>query len=191
MSSTSQQRAVWVMVPRHPTPEMWKAAKAVPDPVPPYPPHYALVWDAMLDAAPGAHPDDAAVDALAALMKTKLAKQRAKGYAGWDTPECTQEHLSNLLRSHVDKGDPVDIANFCAFLSARGEGIAPAAPSQDAEGAARLRVVIDLLRDTLYPLEVSAAVIESDDAEQMGGLIVRIRRVLDQYDAERVKQERQ
>ena len=68
------------------------------------------------------HPDDVAVDALAALMKAKLAKQRGKGYSGWDT-DCTQEHLSNLLRSHVNKGDPVDVANFCAFLAARGEMI--------------------------------------------------------------------
>jgi len=71
------------------------------------------------------HPDDAAVDALAVLMKAKLAKQRGKGYSGWDT-DCTQQHLSNLLRGHVDKGDPVDVANFCAFLLARGEGIAAA-----------------------------------------------------------------
>jgi hypothetical protein len=80
------------------------------------------------------HSDDAAVDALAALMKSKLAKQRAKGYAGWDTSECTQQHLTNLLRTHVDKGDLIDVANFCAFLSARGEGIAapqPAAASFD------------------------------------------------------------
>lgn len=72
--------------------------------------------------------DDAAVDALAAAMKAKLAKQRAKGYGGWDTPECTQQRLSDMLRAHVDKGDPVDVANFCTFLAARGEGIAQAAP---------------------------------------------------------------
>ncbi|WP_054258014.1 hypothetical protein [Paenacidovorax caeni] len=78
-------------------------------------------------AAP-AHPDDAAVDALAAAMKAKLTKQRAKGYSGWGTPECTQQRLSDMLRAHVDKGDPVDVANFCAFLAARGEGIAQAAP---------------------------------------------------------------
>lgn len=78
------------------------------------------------------HPDDAAVDALAALMKAKLAKQREKGYGGWDDTECSQQHLSNLLRGHVDKGDPVDVANFCAFLSARGEGIAPAADAPPA-----------------------------------------------------------
>ena len=74
------------------------------------------------------HPDDAAVDNLAAAMKAKLAKQRAKGYGGWDT-DCTQEHLSNLLRAHVNKGDPVDVANFCAFLLTRGEGIATTQPA--------------------------------------------------------------
>ena len=74
-----------------------------------------------------AHQDDAAVDALAATMKAKLAKQRAKGYGGWDTPEFTQHRLSDMLREHVEKGDPVDVANFCAFLAARGEGIAQTA----------------------------------------------------------------
>lgn len=83
------------------------------------------------------HPDDAAVDALAALMKAKLAKQRAKGYGGWDT-DCTQQRLSEMLRKHVDKGDPVDVANFCAFLVARGEGIAaPATAPGDAVRAFR------------------------------------------------------
>ena len=42
----------WKLVPVEPTPEMWKAAKSVPDPNPPYPPHYGLVWDAMLAASP-------------------------------------------------------------------------------------------------------------------------------------------
>ncbi|MDR0204968.1 MAG: hypothetical protein LBJ40_22785 [Delftia acidovorans] len=69
--------------------------------------------------------DETAVAYLATAMNTKLARARAKGRSGWDTPECTQQHLSNLLREHVEKGDPVDVANFCAFLAARGEGIAP------------------------------------------------------------------
>lgn len=73
------------------------------------------------------HPDDAAVDALAALMKAKLAEKRAKGYGGWnDKTQCPQQRLSDMLRAHVDKGDPVDVANFCAMLSARGDGIAAA-----------------------------------------------------------------
>lgn len=83
----------------------------------------------MTDTLAVAHPDDDAVDALAVLMKAKLAKQRKKGYGGWETPRCTQYHLSVFLRDHVDKGDPVDVANFCAFLSARGEGIAPQPPA--------------------------------------------------------------
>jgi hypothetical protein len=31
-----------------------------------------------------------------------------------------------MLREHVEKGDPRDVANFCMFLWARGEGIAAA-----------------------------------------------------------------
>ncbi|MDH1477750.1 hypothetical protein N5F13_25025 [Comamonas thiooxydans] len=96
------------------------------------------------------HPDDVAVDALTVLMKAKLAKQRDKGYGGWDDTECSQQHLSNLLRGHVDKGDPVDVANFCAFLSARGEGIAPqAAPAAVA--------VPDAVRDAEKLLRAEAA----------------------------------
>lgn len=79
--------------------------------------------DPRTGASDNQHPDDAAVDALAAKMKAKLAKQRAKGYKGWDSEECSHERLTQMLRSHVEKGDPVDVANFCAFLSARGEGI--------------------------------------------------------------------
>lgn len=75
-----------------------------------------------------AHQDDAAVDTLAIRMKTKLAQQRSKGYGGWDT-DCTQERLSGMLRNSVSKGDPIDVANFCAFLIARGEAIAPPAAS--------------------------------------------------------------
>ena len=30
-----------------------------------------------------------------------------------------------MLREHVEKGDPRDVANFCMFLHQRGEGISP------------------------------------------------------------------
>ena len=95
------------------------------------------------------HPDDAAVDGLAALMKAKLAKQRDKGYGGWDT-DCTRQRLSELLRGHVDKGDPVDVANFCAFLTARREGISPLPKAEgwvaanEGIGEAMQRACIDL-----------------------------------------------
>lgn len=77
------------------------------------------------------HPDDVAVDLFATTMKSKLALARAKGRGGWDDKsQCSAEYLSRLLRGHVDKGDPVDVANFCMMLSQRGEGIAPA-PASD------------------------------------------------------------
>ena len=63
--------------------------------------------------------DNAAVDKLAQAMKSKLAKKREQGYHGWET--CKHGDLVQLLINHVDKGDPIDVANFCAFLFARGE----------------------------------------------------------------------
>lgn len=79
--------------------------------------------------------DNAAVEVLAMNMKAKLAGQRAKGYGGWNN-DYTHQRLSELLRQCVDKGDPVDVANFCAFLLARGESIAPQAQAdaRDADG---------------------------------------------------------
>lgn len=100
-----------------------------------------------------AHPDDIAVDALATAMKFKLAKQRSKGYGGWDT-DCTQQRLSDLLRGHVDKGDPIDVANFCAFLSARGEGIA-AAPADALDAEFALRKVLSAVQRYLPPDGIS------------------------------------
>ena len=63
--------------------------------------------------------DNEAVDKLAQAMKNKLAEKREQGYHGWAT--CKHGDLVQLLINHVDKGDPIDVANFCAFLFARGE----------------------------------------------------------------------
>lgn len=67
--------------------------------------------------------DDDAVDLFAKALKEKLAIARDKGRSGWSSDECTQEHLSALLREHVEKGDPRDVANFCMFLWMRQEAI--------------------------------------------------------------------
>ena len=69
-------------------------------------------------ASPETHPDDVAVDMFAKAMKEKLAQARAKGRSGWQT--CNKYELSSMLRAHVDKGDPRDVANFCMFLYALG-----------------------------------------------------------------------
>lgn len=82
------------------------------------------------------HPDDMAVDCFAAAMKAKMAKQRAKGYGGWDSPDqCPAEWLKTMLAAHIAKGDPVDVGNFAMMLWNRGESTTPpAAPVQDDHG---------------------------------------------------------
>jgi hypothetical protein len=68
----------------------------------------------------GPHPDDLAVDKFAAMMKDKLKKSREKGRSGWDDPEqCEVSYLAKLLIDHVEKGDPVDIANIAMMLALR------------------------------------------------------------------------
>lgn len=70
------------------------------------------------------HPDDLAVDRFAIAMKAKLAEKRAQGYGGWDDPEdCTIAWLSELLRKHIDKGDPIDVGNFAMMIHQRGGSI--------------------------------------------------------------------
>ena len=65
-------------------------------------------------AADAQHSDDEAVDLFAQAMKAKMADARAKGRSGWET--CDPADLSRMLREHVEKGDPRDVANFCMML---------------------------------------------------------------------------
>jgi len=88
--------------------------------------------------------DNAAVEVLSMNMKAKLAGQRAKGYRGWKY-DCTQQRLSDLLRDCVKKGDPVDVANFCAFLLSRGETIAPPAAPPASQRDELLQVALDFI----------------------------------------------
>ncbi|CDN52501.1 Hypothetical protein RG1141_CH01360 [Neorhizobium galegae bv. officinalis bv. officinalis str. HAMBI 1141] len=70
------------------------------------------------------HPDDIAVDRFAAAMKAKLARKRDEGRGGWeDKDECSQLFLSQLLREHVEKGDPLDVGNLAMMLHQREERI--------------------------------------------------------------------
>ena len=69
------------------------------------------------------HNDDLAVDIFAEMMKQKLAKSREKGRGGWDDPEqCSVEILATLVIEHVEKGDPVDIANLAMMVALREPG---------------------------------------------------------------------
>jgi len=97
-----------------------------------------------LQSQEGQHPDDIAVDRFAAAMKEKLKLAREKGRGGWEL--CSQAVLSRMLREHVEKGDPRDVANFCMMLWNNGTGIAtvppwvsPAVAQPVADDAARYR----------------------------------------------------
>lgn len=57
------------------------------------------------------------VDAFADVMKYKLLLAAVdKMKSGWNDPRWSEDEIVNALREHVDKGDPVDVANFAAFL---------------------------------------------------------------------------
>jgi hypothetical protein len=59
---------------------------------------------------------DALVDDFAKHMKSKLRMKAMEGKSGWDDPEWTRDQIKRAMIEHVDKGDPVDVANFAAFL---------------------------------------------------------------------------
>lgn len=85
------------------------------------------VWDNTdySDYGKEKHSDDAAVDRFAAAMKAKLAKKRSEGRSGWDDKDdCSQIFLSQRLREHVEKGDPLDVGNLAMMLHQREERIA-------------------------------------------------------------------
>ena len=77
--------------------------------------------------------DNEGVNRFAAAMKAKMAKQRAKGYGGWDNKyDCSTTYLQGMLADHITKGDPVDVGNFAMMLFNRGERTAQ--PAQEPLG---------------------------------------------------------
>jgi hypothetical protein len=81
--------------------------------------------------------DDHAVDVFAAAMKRKLAAARKKGRGGWQN--CSIFELSCMLREHVEKGDPTDVANFAMFLWSLGSGIHPLQAPPKAHGSGEVQ----------------------------------------------------
>ncbi|WP_439604533.1 hypothetical protein [Shinella sp.] len=83
--------------------------------------------------------DRLCVDRFAMAMRNKLNDAGEKGRRGWDNPdECSEADLSRMLREHVEKGDPVDVANFAMMLHQRGLRILPAVPLEEIGPAADL-----------------------------------------------------
>lgn len=67
------------------------------------------------------HADDIAVQNFANAMSEKMTLARDKGRDGWE--DCDPADLSWMLREHVEKGDPCDVANFCMMLWSLGHPI--------------------------------------------------------------------
>ena len=60
------------------------------------------------------HEDDIAIEKFCKAMSEKMKKSRQKGRSGWQ--ECDPDIFSAMLREHIEKGDPLDVANFCMML---------------------------------------------------------------------------
>lgn len=71
--------------------------------------------------------DDIALSSFAVVVSDKLAKKRLQ-YPNRDWTTESPERLSDMLREHVEKGDPVDVAAFCMFLHQRGYPIMKGKP---------------------------------------------------------------
>lgn len=68
--------------------------------------------------------DSESVQIFSGLMAKKMKESaQVKGRDGWQW--VSPEALSTMLREHIEKGDPVDVANFCMMLALRGWKIAP------------------------------------------------------------------
>lgn len=82
-----------------------------------------------------------------ALAKKLRASELKYGYSnGWKDPGCVEE-LRGKLAEHVTKGDPVDVAAFCAMLWHHGEHCRPKTTLQEelTEDAPRLKELTDRL----------------------------------------------
>lgn len=78
----------------------------------------AAGWDAETQQAQ--HPDDEAIDHFAAAMRDKMRRSREqKGRGGWQAAPSAR--LTYLLVEHLEKGDPVDVANFAMMLHQNGQ----------------------------------------------------------------------
>ncbi len=117
LSAAPAVPAGWKAVPVNPTPEMWKAAKTVPDPNPPYPPHYGLVWDAMLAASPTPPAEQAAPKAAPGVGNSGFDHKTAADFLSGKTvsDEAVRKFVAASRWAHDEKA-----ALSAMLLSVRG-----------------------------------------------------------------------
>lgn len=79
--------------------------------------------------------DDDLEDLIARFSKALLAKlklARANGRSGWDRDDWQQQCQAGLLK-HLEKGDPRDVAAYCAFMWHHGWATASHSPVESVE----------------------------------------------------------
>lgn len=74
------------------------------------------------------------VDRFAKRLLAKLQLAHANGRRGWEKDDWESECQLGLLR-HLEKGDPRDVAAYCAFMDHHGWITVPATPSDNAQTA--------------------------------------------------------
>jgi len=55
-------------------------------------------------------------EAFAEAMYDRLKAKFNEGYRGWDAPYWTVEEIIRSIQQEADLGDPIDAANYCAFM---------------------------------------------------------------------------
>ena len=64
----------------------------------------------------GARVDNEGVARFTKAMRLKLAKKRREGRGGWQTPQCVDGKLWEMMINHVKKGDVVDVATLAMMI---------------------------------------------------------------------------
>jgi hypothetical protein len=80
-------------------------------------------WSRPKTVSPDEARDEHALHRFTMEMRTKLAQKRRQGRGGWwDSSECTVHELARQMIAVIEKGDPVDVANYCMMLYTRNGG---------------------------------------------------------------------
>lgn len=78
------------------------------------------------DNGPTVAEDNRALSRLVNLFTHQMREkmhEKTNTRGGWDDPSWTIDDIKKALVAHIEKGDPVDVANFCAFWWNRLEAV--------------------------------------------------------------------
>lgn len=77
----------------------------------------SLVEAADLENGNDCYADETALMLFTRAMSEKLSQKRHEGRGGWYFESCKIEDLRSMLKTHIDKGDMVDVANLAMMIA--------------------------------------------------------------------------